>query len=116
MDDKEEKIARIMAALEAKNACTDMASGEDTTAASAEAEGTPEEYAEAIGLKIIKHATIQQVVRMKAPGLPARQAKVDVLIPEALKHVLTVLFTGGDVSDEALTWKPKPKSKLIGIK
>lgn len=116
MDEKEEKIARIRAALEAKNACTDMASGEDTTAASAEAESTPEEYAEAIALKIVKHATIRQAVRVKMPGLPARQAMVDVLIPEALRHVLTVLFTGGDVSDKALTWTPKPRSKLIGFK
>jgi len=79
---------------------------------------TVEEYAEALAAKIIKHATIQQNMTIKPPGQPPRKMMVDVLLPEALKHVLTVIFSGGEVNDETLKWKPSAviKPKLIGVK
>ena len=88
--------------------------------AGTENDGTVGEYVEAMALKILKHATIRQNMKVKPPGQPPRQMMVDVLIPEALNHVLMVIFSGGEVTDETLTWKPsqvitnKPKLILNG--
>jgi len=87
-------------------------------AAGTEDEATVEEYVGALAVKIIRHATIRQQVKIKLPNGAQKQMMVDVLLPEALNHVLTVIFSGKEVNDETLRWKPsaivtQPKPKLI---
>ena len=83
-----------------------MPMGEKMLAEGTENNATVQEYVEALALKLLKHATIRQNMKVKPPGQPPRQMMVDVLIPEALNHVLTVIFSGGEVNDDTLAWKP----------
>lgn len=70
-------------------------------------EATENEYVVALGSKIVQHACRMMPMKMKLPNGSHKKVPVLVLNEHALAHVLKVMFSGGEVTDETLTWNPE---------
>lgn len=77
-------------------------------------EATENEYVVALGAKIVQHACRMMPMKMKFANGSHKKVPVLVLNEHALAHVLKVMFSGAEVTDEALTWYPDaPREVLV---